>query len=214
MCSNSVGVYFFYSISLNDFMGQVSIYLEHGWYRNIHRLDMAYSVDAAGAYINPVNSTSLSLSIPNGSVSGNTAGLSIRITYPSGDASIVNLKAVAYPVVNGVPVTSGQPLETKTFNAQGIATFTTLKVGDVVAVYVVPTVGQTYLNNIVTASQWEVYIVDDNVEYYYELSFQDGFWKPLGSITSDDLTTKIIDTSPISLADSTQLKINNQIISK
>jgi hypothetical protein len=121
-------------------------------YSNIHKLDLAYSVDGAGAYISPINTTSASLSIANSSVSGNTAGLSIRITYPSNDTSITNLKAVAYPVVNGVPVTSGQPLETRSFNAQGLATFTTLKVGNVVAVYVIPTVSQTYLNNIVTVT--------------------------------------------------------------
>ena len=49
-------------------------------YSNIHKLDMAYSVDGAGAYISPINTTSASLSIANSSVSGNTAGLSIRIT--------------------------------------------------------------------------------------------------------------------------------------
>ncbi len=133
-------------------------------YSNIHKLDLAYSVDAAGAYISPINTTSASLSIPNTSVSGNTAGLSIRITYPSSDASITNLRAVAYPVVNGAPVTSGQPLETKSFNAQGLAVFTTLKVGDTVAVYVIPTTGQTYLNNIVTVTDaYKAFLAVSNV---------------------------------------------------
>ena len=133
-------------------------------YANIHKLDLAYSVNSAGAYISPINTTSSSLSIPNSSVSGNTAGLSIRITYPSSDVSITNLKAVAYPVVNGAAVTSGQPLETKTFNAQGLATFTTLKVGDSVAVYVAPTIGQAYLNNIVTVTDaYKAFLAVSNV---------------------------------------------------
>jgi hypothetical protein len=74
------------------------------------------------------------------------------------------LKAVAYPVVNGAAVTSGQPLETKTFNAQGLATFTTLKVGDSVAVYVAPTIGQAYLNNIVTVTDaYKAFLAVSNV---------------------------------------------------
>jgi hypothetical protein len=166
-------------------------------YSNIHKLDMAYSINSADAYISPINSTSLSLSIPNSSVSGNTAGLTIRITYPSGDASIVNLKAVAYPVVNGVPVTSGQPIETKTFNAQGIATFTTLKVGDVVAVYVVPTVGQAYLNNIVTVTDaYKSFLAFANVGLTGETNYftYPVLEKKIGNVTIGDTAFTVEDS--------------------
>lgn len=166
-------------------------------YSNIHRLDLAYSVDAAGAFINPVNTTSASLSIPNSSVSGNTAGLSIRITYPSGDASIVNLRAVAYPVVNGVPVTTGQPLETRTFNAQGLATFTTLKVGASVAVYVIGTTGHAYLNNIVTVTDaYKAFLAVSNVGLTGGSTF---FTYPvlenkIGNVTIGDTTFGVDDS--------------------
>jgi hypothetical protein len=171
-------------------------------YSNIHKLDLAYSVDAAGAYISPINTTSASLSIANNNVSGNTAGLSIRITYPSNDTSITNLKAVAYPVVNGAPVTSGQPLETKTFNAQGLAVFTTLKVGDTVAVYVVPTISQTYLNNIVTVTDaYKAFLAVSNVGLNGGSTF---FTYPvlenkIGNVTIGD-TTFTVDDSYYSFA--------------
>jgi hypothetical protein len=171
-------------------------------YANIHKLDMAYAVDATGAYISPINTTSASLSISNSSVSGNTAGLTIRITYPASDASITNLKAVAYPVVNGAAVTSGQPLETKTFNAQGVATFTTLKVGDVVAVYVVPSTGQSYLNNIVTVTDaYKSFLAVSSVGLTGETNFftYPVLEKKIGNVTIGD-TAFTVDDSYYSFA--------------
>jgi hypothetical protein len=130
---------------------QKYVILSKSDYTNIHKLDMAYGVDNSGVNITDVSTTQSTLSL--GTVTGGIAAYSVRITYPSTDTSIVNLKAQLQPLnTDGTTNWSVAPIATANFNAQGIATFTTPKVGDKFGVYIFPTTGKSYLNNIITVS--------------------------------------------------------------
>jgi hypothetical protein len=133
------------------FATQKYIVLSKSDYTNIHKLDMAYGVDNSGTNITDVTTTQSTLSL--GTVTGGLASYNVRITYPSTDTTIVNLKAQLQPLNNdGTTNWNVAPISTANFNAQGIATFTTPKVGDKFAVYIFPTTGKSYLNNIITVS--------------------------------------------------------------
>jgi len=130
---------------------QKYIVLSKSDYTNIHKLDMAYGVDNAGTNITDVNTTQSTLSL--GTVTGGIASYNVRITYPSTDTSIVNLIAQLQPLnIDGTTNWSVQPIAKSNFNAQGIATFTTPKVGDKFGVYIFPTTSKLYLDNIITVS--------------------------------------------------------------
>jgi hypothetical protein len=130
---------------------QKYVVLSKSDYTNIHKLDMAYGVDNTGANITDVTTTQSTLSL--GIVTGGLASYNVRITYPSTDTSIVNLKAQLQPLnVDGTTNWGVAPIATANFNAQGIATFTTPKVGDKFGVYIFPTSGKSYLDNIITVS--------------------------------------------------------------
>jgi hypothetical protein len=120
-------------------------------YLNIHKLDMAYGVDNAGANITNVTTSQSTLSL--GTVTGGLAAFNVRIAFPSNDATITNLKAILQPLnVDGTINYSAQSIAQTSFNAQGIASFTAPKVGDKFGVIITPTASQSYLNNIITVS--------------------------------------------------------------
>jgi hypothetical protein len=120
-------------------------------YSNIHKLDMAYGVDNTGANITNVTTSQSTLSL--GTVTGGVAAFNVRIAYPSTDTTITNLKAILQPLnTDGTINYSGQSIAQASFNAQGIASFATPKVGDKFGVIITPTTNRSYLNNIITVS--------------------------------------------------------------
>ena len=120
-------------------------------YSNIHKLDMAYGVDNSGANITDVTTSQSTLSL--GTVTGGVAAFNVRIAYPSTDTTITNLKAILQPLnTDGTINYSGQSIAQASFNAQGIASFSTPKVGDKFGVIITPTTNRSYLNNIITVS--------------------------------------------------------------
>ena len=130
---------------------QKYVVLSKSDYTNIHKLDMAYGVDNSGVNITDVTTTQSTLSL--GTVTGGIASYNVRITYPSTDTTIVNLKAQLQPLnSDGTTNWSLAPIATANFNAQGIATFTTPKVGDKFGVYIFPPTSKLYLDNIITVS--------------------------------------------------------------
>ena len=130
---------------------QKYIVLAKSDYTDIHKLDLAYAYDAAGAYISPITTAGNLVSL--GTVTGGLASFNIRLAYPSTDTSITNLKAILQPLKNDSTIDySAQSIAQASFNAQGIATFTTPKVGDKFGVLITPTTNKTYLNNIITVS--------------------------------------------------------------
>ena len=120
-------------------------------YTDIHKLDLAYSYNASGTYISPITTTGTAVSL--GTVTGGLAAFNVRVAFPSTDTSVKYLTAKLYPLnTNGTVNMTATPIATAAFNAQGIASFTTPKVGDKFGVVITPATGTAYLDNIVTVS--------------------------------------------------------------
>ena len=120
-------------------------------YTDIHKLDLAYSYNASGAFISPLTTTGTPVSL--GTVTGGLAAFNVRVAFPSTDTSVKYLSAKLYPLnTNGTVNMTATPIATAAFNAQGIASFTTPKVGDKFGVVITPATGTAYLDNVVTVS--------------------------------------------------------------
>jgi hypothetical protein len=132
---------------------QKFILLDKNDYTYVHKLDLANAIDVNGNTISNIGSQILDYTIPASSVLGNTSAYKIMIAYPAGDTSIVNLNAQLMALkTDGTTDWSKPPIAQTKFNAQGIATFATLKVGQQFAAYVTPSFNKSYLDNIVTVS--------------------------------------------------------------
>jgi hypothetical protein len=130
---------------------QKYIVLAKSDYTDIHKLDIAYAYDAAGAFISPITTTGTAVSL--GTVTGGLAAFNVRVAFPSTDTSVKYLSAKLYPLnTNGTVNMTATPIATAAFNAQGIASFTTPKVGDKFGVVITPATGTAYLDNVVTVS--------------------------------------------------------------
>ena len=130
---------------------QKYIVLAKSDYTDIHKLDLAYAYDAAGAFISPLTTTGTPVSL--GTVTGGLAAFNVRVAFPSNDTSVQYLSAKLYPLnTNGTVNMTATPIATSAFNAQGIASFTTPKVGDKFGVVITPATGTAYLDNVVTVS--------------------------------------------------------------
>jgi hypothetical protein len=130
---------------------QKFIVLTKSDYTDIHKLDLAYSINASGVYISPITTTGTAVSL--GTVTGGAASFNVRVAFPSNDTSVQYLTAKLYPLnTNGTVNMTATPIATAPFSTTGIATFTTTKVGDKVGVVITPAIGTAYLDNIVTVS--------------------------------------------------------------
>jgi hypothetical protein len=120
-------------------------------YDDIHKLDLAYSIDATGANISSVGSTSSVVSLTG--VKGNASQFKVRVLFPSG-YNITAHSVSLYPLkTSGEVDWSVQPIATKPLDSSGEAIFTTeAKVGDSFGVFVNSTTEKTFMNNIVTVS--------------------------------------------------------------
>ena len=120
-------------------------------YTDIHKLDLAYSYNASGAFISPITTTGTAVSL--GTVTGGLAAFNVRVAFPSTDTSVKYLTAKLYPLnTNGTVNMAGTVIETANFSSTGIASFTKPKVGDKFGVVITPAIGTAYLDNIVTVS--------------------------------------------------------------
>ena len=134
-----------------DIATQKYVIKDLGEYTNIHKLDLAYSVDAASAYITPITTDPGTMSLTD--VTGNTSQFKVRVLFPSG-YDITAHSVALFPIQsNGTINFTGTPIATKTLDASGEATFTTeVKVGDSLAVWMYGATGKTFMNNIITVS--------------------------------------------------------------
>ena len=121
-------------------------------YTNIHKLDLAYSIDATSASITPITTNPGTISL--GSVKGGTSSFKVRVLFPQGytiadhGISLLQLNATKTDVDWTKP-----PLAFKQLDASGEATFTTeIKVGDTIGLMVSPPNAKTWMNNIITVS--------------------------------------------------------------
>ena len=124
-----------------------------GEYTNIHKLDLAYSINASSAYVTPITTNPGTFSLSN--VTGNTSQFKVRVLFPSGYA-ISSHAILLMPLKSngsGDIDWTKQPIAQKTLDASGEAIFTTeVKVGDSIGVYVQATGTKTWMNNIITVS--------------------------------------------------------------
>ena len=136
-----------------DIATQKYIIKDLGEYTNIHKLDLAYSINASSAYVTPITTNPGTLSLSN--VTGNTSQFKVRVLFPSG-------YAISNHTIQLMPLKSNgsgdidwtkQPIAQKALDASGEAIFTTeVKVGDSIGVYVQPTGTKSWMNNIITVS--------------------------------------------------------------
>ena len=136
-----------------DIATQKYVIKDLGEYTDIHKLDLAYSINASSAYITPITTNPGTMSLTN--VTGNTSQFKVRVLFPSG-YTITDHKAQLMPLKtdgSGNIDWTKQPIAQKTLDASGEATFTTeVKVGDSLGVFVGPAMTKTWMNNIVTVS--------------------------------------------------------------
>ena len=121
-------------------------------YTNIHKLDLAYSIDATSASITPITTNPGTISL--GTVKGGASSFKVRVLFPTGytiadhGISLLQLNATKTDVDWTKPT-----LAFKQLDASGEATFTTeIKVGDTIGLMVSPPNGKTWMNNIITVS--------------------------------------------------------------
>jgi hypothetical protein len=136
-----------------DIATQKFVLKDQNLYNDIHKLDLSYSIDAAGAYITPITRSATNISLS--SVTGNTSQFKVKVLFPQG-YTITDHNVQLMPLkTNG----SGdidwtkQPIASLPLDASGEALFTTqVKVGDSVGVFVGAAFTKAWMNNIVTVS--------------------------------------------------------------
>jgi hypothetical protein len=133
---------------------QKYIIKDQNTYNNIHKLDLAYSIDAAGSYISPITTSSDGVTLTN--VTGNTSQFKVRVLFPSTYTTItdhnVQLMKLKTDGTNQIDWTQ-QPIAVKPLDGSGEAIFTTeVKVGDKIGVFVTPANQKTFMNDIITVS--------------------------------------------------------------
>ena len=123
-------------------------------YQNVHKLDMANAVDAAGASITDIGSQVLQMSVPE-PIKGGTAAFKVRVVFPTSHTNIVDQSVQIMPLnSNNVIDWAANPtqLASAPLNAQGEATFSQFKVGDKFGVIITPSFQKSWLNNVVTVT--------------------------------------------------------------
>jgi hypothetical protein len=116
-------------------------------------LDLAYSIDGAGANISPIVTAGAPISLTG--VVGNTSQFKVRVLFPSNysitdhNVQLMKLKSDGSGDIDWTQ----PPVAQAALDASGEALFTTqVKVGDSVGVFVAPAMQKSWLNNIITVS--------------------------------------------------------------
>jgi hypothetical protein len=136
-----------------DIATQKFVLKDQNLYNDIHKLDLAYSIDADGAYITPITRSATNISL--NSVTGNTSQFKVKVLFPQGytitdhNVQLMKLKTDGSGDIDW----SQQPIAQLPLDASGEALFTTqVKVGDSVGVFVGAAFTKAWMNNIVTVS--------------------------------------------------------------
>ncbi len=136
-----------------DIATQKFVLKDQNLYNDIHKLDLAYSINADGAFISPITRSATNISL--NSVTGNTSQFKVKVLFPQGytitdhNVQLMRLKTDGSGDIDW----SQQPIAQLPLDASGEALFTTqVKVGDSVGVFVGPAFQKTWMNNIVTVS--------------------------------------------------------------
>jgi hypothetical protein len=136
-----------------DIATQKFVLKDQNLYNDIHKLDLAYSINADGEYITPITRTATNISLS--SVTGNTSQFKVKVLFPQGytitdhNVQLMKLKTDGSGDIDW----SQQPIAQLPLDGSGEALFTTqVKVGDSVGVFVGPAFQKTWMNDIVTVS--------------------------------------------------------------
>ena len=134
-----------------DVATQKYIIKDLGEYTNIHKLDLAYAIDATSANISPITTSAGTISL--GTVKGATSQFKVRVLFPTG-YDITAHSVALFPIkTDGTIDWNVTPIATKVLDASGEATFTSgVKVCDSLAVWMYGATGKTFMDNIITVS--------------------------------------------------------------
>jgi len=127
------------------------ILLENTTYQSIHRLDLATANGTNDASIVPIGSTVLWLSFADADVK-HVSAFRVRVGYPA-NFPITSLSVLIQPLkADGTTDFTAPQIAKKALNSAGIADFEQFNIGDKFGVYIVPTTGADYLNNVITVT--------------------------------------------------------------
>jgi hypothetical protein len=175
-----------------DIATQKYIIKDLGDYSNIHKLDLAYAINDASAFISPITRSSTNASLTN--VTGNTSQFKVRVLFPSGynitdhNVQLMRLKSDGSGDIDW----SQQPIAQLALDASGEATFTTqVKVGDSVGVFVSPASSKAWMNNVITVSDaYKAFLGHSQTDITGNATFftRPTFEKKIGNVTKNDMT--------------------------
>jgi hypothetical protein len=136
-----------------DIATQKFVLKDQNLYNDIHKLDLAYSINADGDYITPITRSATNISLS--SVTGNTSQFKVKVLFPQGytitdhNVQLMQLKTDGSGNIDWTK----QPIASLPLDASGEALFTTqVKVGDSLGVFVGAAFTKAWMNNIVTVS--------------------------------------------------------------
>lgn len=136
-----------------DIATQKFVLKDQNTYNDIHKLDLAYSINDTSGYISPITRSTTNISLS--SVTGNTSQFKVKVLFPQGytitdhNIQLMRLKTDGSGDIDW----SQQPIAQLPLDASGEALFTTqVKVGDSVGVFVGAAFTKAWMNNIVTVS--------------------------------------------------------------
>ena len=175
-----------------DIATQKYVIKDLGSYSNIHRLDLAYAINDASAFISPITRPSTNASLTN--VTGNTSQFKVRVLFPSGynitdhNVQLMRLKTDGSGDIDW----SQQQIAQLALDASGEATFTTqVKVGDSVGVFVSPASSKAWMNNVITVSDaYKSFLGHSQTDITGNATFftRPTFEKKIGNVTKNDMT--------------------------
>ncbi len=174
-----------------DFATQKFIIKDYTDYTNIHQLNLSYSNDATGAYISPITTSGSQISL--GTITGGSSIFKVKVAFPTGysitdhSVQLMRLKTDGSGDIDW----SQQPLYTSPLDASGEATFTQLKIGDSVGVFVGAAFQKSFMNNIITVSDaYKAFLghtqtdISGVANYFTYPTFE----KKIGNVTKTDNT--------------------------
>lgn len=174
-----------------DIATQKYVVKDLGDYSNIHKLDLAYAINDASAYISPITRPSTNASLTN--VTGNTSQFKVRVLFPSGytitdhNVQLMRLKNDGTGDIDW----SQQPIAQLPLDATGEAIFTTqVKVGDSLGVFVSPASQKTWMNNVITVSDaYKAFLGHSQTDISGNATFftRPVLEKKIGNITKNDM---------------------------
>lgn len=134
-----------------DIATQKFVLKDQNLYNDIHKLDIAYSVNTDGTYITPVTRSATNISLTG--ITGNTSQFKVKVLFPQGYAITDHNVQLMKLKTDGTIDWTQQPIAQLPLDGSGEALFTTqVKVGDSVGVFVGPAFQKSWMNNIVTVS--------------------------------------------------------------